>query len=222
MILVLSIRADDVGSVLSSELLPALNGLRSTRVALSIPKFKFESTYDDSLKAAIIQTGIIAPFSGGSLCGLFEEDDGCESLFVGKVIQKTLIDVHEIGVEAAAVTAILIGRSAPLLEDPVSMMCDHPFQFFIYDKTEELVFFEGRLGAPEIPETEPTVPLLDSVHSESHFWSEAFNVDPVDPPAIWLESKATNSSSIRSYISVKKFFSLIIGSLLGFALGFIL
>ena len=102
------------------------------------------------------------------------------------------------------------------------MICDHPFQFFIYDKTEELMCFEGRLGSPEIPETKPTVPLLNSVHSESHVLSESFDVDSVDPPANWLETKATNSSSIRSYISVKDCFSLVFVTLLGFALGFIL
>ena len=102
------------------------------------------------------------------------------------------------------------------------MMCDHPFQFFIYDKTEELMCFEGHLGSPEIPESKPTVPLLDSVHSESNFLSEAFDVNFVDPPANWLESKATNSSSIRSYISDKNCFSLVFVTLLGFALGFIL
>ena len=52
MILVLPI-IDAVGSVLSIALLPTLNDLQSTPVALSIPKVKFESTYDDSLKAAI-------------------------------------------------------------------------------------------------------------------------------------------------------------------------
>ena len=143
---------------------------------------------------------IIAPFSGGSLCGLFEEDDGCESLFIGKVIQKTVIYVHEIGVEAAAVTSVLIGRSAPLLEDHVSMMCDHPFQFFIYDKTDNL--FEGRLSSPEIQETEPAVPfwircIQRAIFGRRHLMS----ILQVHLQIGW--SQATNSSSIRSYISVR-------------------
>ena len=63
--------SDELDAVQFTELLPALDNLQSTRVAaLAVPKYKFESTYDDNLKAAIIQTGIEAPFSAGSLCGL--------------------------------------------------------------------------------------------------------------------------------------------------------
>eukprot|EP00571_Detonula_confervacea_P011578 CAMPEP_0172306950 /NCGR_PEP_ID=MMETSP1058-20130122/7910_1 /TAXON_ID=83371 /ORGANISM="Detonula confervacea, Strain CCMP 353" /LENGTH=276 /DNA_ID=CAMNT_0013019001 /DNA_START=21 /DNA_END=851 /DNA_ORIENTATION=+ len=216
--------SDGVGPALTSELLPVLTGLHSTRVALSIPKFKFESTYDDSLKTAIIQTGIVAPFSGGSLCGLFEGEDGCESLFIDKVIQKTVIDVNEIGVEAAAVTAIKVSRKFVERHtgDPILMILDHSFQFFIYDKSEDLVLFEGRLGAPEIPENEPTEPLLESVHSESDFWSNAFYVNPVDPPAGMVEPKTSDLLSNKGYISAKICFSLIIGAILAFALGLLL
>mmetsp|Transcript_1315 Transcript_1315/g.2562 ORF Transcript_1315/g.2562 Transcript_1315/m.2562 type:complete len:665 (+) Transcript_1315:191-2185(+) len=184
---------DNVGTVTSTDLLQALSDFQSTRVALSLPKFKFESEYDDSLKAALIQTGIVAPFSGGSLCGLFEANS-C-ALFVDKVIQRTVIDVNEEGVEAAAVTAIMVDESAPPEDtnDPILMILDHPFRFFIYDKSEDLVLFEGRLGAPGIPETEPGVALLDAVHSDSDFWSNAFYVNPVDPSATTDEPEPQSS-----------------------------
>ena len=119
---------------------------------MSLPKFKFESTYDDSPKAAIIQTGIVNPFIDGSgaLCRLFDYKNGCESLFIGKMIQKTVIDGNEEGVEAAAVTAIMVvaesGQVMVDLDDPILMILDHKFQFFIYDKSEDQVLFEGRLG----------------------------------------------------------------------------
>mmetsp|Transcript_1317 Transcript_1317/g.2568 ORF Transcript_1317/g.2568 Transcript_1317/m.2568 type:complete len:656 (+) Transcript_1317:191-2158(+) len=186
---------DNVGTVTSTDLLQALSDFQSTRVALSLPKFKFESEYDDSLKAALIQTGIVAPFSGGSLCGLFEANS-C-ALFVDKVIQRTVIDVNEEGVEAAAVTAIMVDESAPPEDtnDPILMILDHPFRFFIYDKSEDLVLFEGRLGAPGIPETEPGVALLDAVHSDSDFWSNAFYVNPVDPSATTDEPEPQPSQS---------------------------
>jgi len=62
------------------------------------------------------------------------------------------------------------------------MMLNHPFQFFIYDKDEELMLFEGRVSNPGVPEDEPEVELLDALHSDSDFWSSNFYVDPVDPP----------------------------------------
>lgn len=186
--------SDDMGPVLSTELLSALDDLQSTRVALSLPKFKFESTYDDILKESLMQTGIVAPFSAGSLCGLLEVDS-C-ALFISEVIQKTIIDVNEKGVEAAAITAIFIGKSAPAeLEDPTLVILDHPFQFFIYDETEDLVLFEGRVGAPEVPDAEPEEPLLNATHSDSDFWTNNFGVVTEDPSVFVPTSTSSTTSA---------------------------
>ena len=76
-------------------------------------------------------------------------------------------------------TAIIgYGFARPPQEDPVLMILDYPFQFFIYVKDSTVMFFEGRLGKPEVPDqTEPKVPLLDAKHSDSDFWSKTFGVD---------------------------------------------
>mmetsp|Transcript_1318 Transcript_1318/g.2571 ORF Transcript_1318/g.2571 Transcript_1318/m.2571 type:complete len:661 (+) Transcript_1318:191-2173(+) len=192
--------SDDSETVLSADLLSILDDdeLESTRVALSVPKFKFESEYDDNLKEALMQLGIEAPFTEGSgaLCGLFEDDKDCEKIVMDKVVQKTVIDVNEEGVEAAAVTAIMMMPTSIEPEDTndsILMIIDHPFQFFIYDHDEELVLFEGRLGAPELPES--GVALLDSKHSDSDFWSNAFYVNPVDPSATTDEPEPQPSQS---------------------------
>jgi len=178
---------DGAESVTSTDVISATSNLQNTRVALSLPKFKFESKYEDELKDALFQLGIVAPFTEGSgaLCGIFEETEGCENLIIDKVIQKTVIDVNEEGVEAAAVTMVGVGLTSvgPPPEDPVLMMLNHPFQFFIYDKDEELMLFEGRVSNPGLPEDEPEVQLLDALHSDTNFWSDNFYVDPVDPPA---------------------------------------
>ena len=157
----------------SEQVLTALEKLETTRVALSLPKFKFESKYEDALKKALQTIGVVAPFTG-DLCGLY----GYCGPYIDKVIQKTVIDVNEKGVEAAAVTAIMVLESAGPSEDPTLMVLDHPFQFFIYDKEENLVLFEGRLGAPDVPEG--SVASLQSMHSEDDFWSKNFYVNPVD------------------------------------------
>ena len=173
--------------VTSTDVISASSSLQNTRVALSLPKFKFESKYEDELKDALFQLGIVAPFTEGSgaLCGIFEDTEGCENLIIDKVIQKTVIDVNEEGVEAAAVTMVGVSLTSvgPPPEDPVLMMLNHPFQFFIYDKDEELMLFEGRVSNPGVPEEEPEVELLDALHSDSDFWSNNFYVDPVGPPS---------------------------------------
>lgn len=178
---------DDMEAVPSSKLLPILDDdLQSTRMALSVPKFKFESEYADTLKDALIDIGIVDPFEEGTgaLCGLFEDKEGCEKIVIDKVIQKTVIDVNEKGVEAAAVTAVMAGITSVGpgdFDDPILMILDHPFQFFIYDKSEKLVLFEGRLGLPEVLEVEPEIALLDAKHSDSDFWSTEFGITPIDP-----------------------------------------
>ncbi len=169
---------EDMGGVSSVDLLIALDDLESTRVALAFPKFRIESIYDDDLMEALLHSGITAPFTGGSLCGIFEEDS-CK-LFIQEIIQKTFIDVNEYGVEAAAVTAMMLGRGLPTGE-PVLMLCDHPFQFFIHDKLEDLMLFEGRVGAPTKTDHNSSVPLLARKHSDEGFWRDWFYINPVDP-----------------------------------------
>jgi serine protease inhibitor len=188
-------------AVTSRDLIAALENLSSTRVALSVPKFKFESKYDDGLKDALMSTGITAPFTEGSraLCGIFENAANCEKLIIDKVVQKTIIDVNEEGVEAAAVTMVGVSLTSigPVItDDPVLMVLDHPFQFFIYDKTEDLVLFEGRLGAPELPEGMPEMALTEGKHSDNDFWLNEFGVETVvDPPAVALVVTDTSSTT---------------------------
>jgi len=201
MIFVLPI-GDGAGAVRSTDLIGILDALESTRVALSLPKFKFESTYDN-IKSALSQLGIVAPFTAGSgaLCGMFENIADCENLVIDDVIQKTVIDVNEKGVEAAAVTAVMVsvtsaGPEEPPPPDPILMILDHPFQFFIYDKEQELMLFEGRLGSPEVPETEPESPLLDAQHTDADFWSNSFGVNPIDPTANMSSTSNTTATVV--------------------------
>jgi serpin B len=146
--------SESSGSATSASVLAARPDLERTRVALALPKFKFKSEYSDALKLSLVHSlGLTAPFEGG-LC-IFGDD--CTS-FISDVIQKTSIDVNEYGVEAAAVTAIISVTSAPPTSS-VLFKADHPFQFFIYDANEELVLFEGRVGAPSISEGAPSAQL---------------------------------------------------------------
>ena len=171
--------ADGAGVVNTTDVIGAYDKLESTRVALSLPKFNFESKYKNDLMEALSALGLNALFTGSSksLCGL---DFSC--LSISSVIQKTSIAVDEKGVEAAATTAVTMmgGSGRPPTDPPILMKLDHPFQFFIYNEKEKLTLFEGRLG---LPEKESSTPLLDAKHSDSDFWQANFGVNPVDPPA---------------------------------------
>ena len=114
-------------AVTSTDLTEALGNLSSTRVALSVPKFKFESKYDEGLKDALISSGITSPFTKESraLCKIFKDATNCENLIIDKVVQKTVIDVNEEGVEAAAVTMVGVSLASirPVITDDPYSWC---------------------------------------------------------------------------------------------------
>lgn len=88
------------------------------------------------MKTSLQNLGLVAPFSGG-LC---VRQNSCDAS-IDFIIQKTVIDVNEEVVEAAAVTAIGVIESVPLPTAPKLMQLDRPFQFWIVHNG--LPLFEG-------------------------------------------------------------------------------
>ena len=171
-----------------------LAGMENTKVAVALPKFKFESVYDENLMSSLKKIGLTAPFERG-LC--FGGEGGCIAK-VTKVIQKTVIDVNEEGVEAAAASAVVVDRSAPPPDVPVLFLADHPFQFFIYEHEEDLVLIEGRVSDPGIS-YDVQEPALDAKHDDPDFWIDSFNVDPKSPKD---DSSAIFRSTMSNYFVV--------------------
>ena len=150
MVFVMPISTEDGvanGIASSVDVIEALPKLERTKIALSIPKFKYESSYQSDLMDSLKTIGVVAPFSGG-LCVM---DGDCSSA-IDVVIQKTVIDVNEKGVEAAAVTLVGVATSLPPPEPVTLFSADHPFQFFIHDSNENIILFEGIVKDPSIPE----------------------------------------------------------------------
>ena len=173
----------------SVEVLAALPNLVRTQVALAVPKFRFESKYEDDLKAALQAMGMTAHFEGGSPEVLCIADGRCDA-YIDVIIQKTIIDMNEKGVEAAAVTLVGIALTSMPPAGAILFQADHPFQFFLYDAVEDLVLFEGRVGAPDIPEG--SLAPLEASHDDADFWSATFGKDVTAPPE--FEVAVTTSS----------------------------
>lgn len=112
------------------------------RVALSIPKFKTESTFE--LQEHLSKMGMPIAFSNNAD---FSGITGDKSLAIDKVIHKAFIDVNEEGTEAAAATAVTMRKTAMLL-DEVKFKADHPFIYLIRDNETNTVLFVGRLMNP--------------------------------------------------------------------------
>lgn len=68
-------------------------------------------------------------------------------LSLGDALHKAKIEVNEEGTKAAAATAFLSFRSSRPLE-PTIFNCNHPFIYFIYEKTQEAILFSGVFRRP--------------------------------------------------------------------------
>lgn len=66
---------------------------------------------------------------------------------LGAALHKAKIEVTEEGTKAAAATVLFSFRSSRPAE-PAQFICNHPFIYLIYDKTEQSVLFTGVFRRP--------------------------------------------------------------------------
>jgi len=123
-----------------------INGLRLTHVALTMPKFEFDSEF--GLKDILAGMGMPIAFSPydadfSGMNGKLET----ERLFISDVVHKAFVAVDEAGTEAAAATAVIVGTTA-VPESPVEVTLDHPFIFLIRDIDTGAILFIGRVLNP--------------------------------------------------------------------------
>jgi len=112
------------------------------RVNLTMPKFEFTS--DFRLRKALSAMGMSDAFCPGAD---FSGMTGNQDLFIAEVVHKAFISVDEEGTEAAAATAVMMPISAPPSE-PVVVIIDRPFIFFIRDIKTGAILFVGRVVDP--------------------------------------------------------------------------
>ncbi len=104
-----------------------------------LPKFRLEWTkvLNEPLKAL----GMRLAFGGGDLSRISD----AAPLEITEVLQKTFVQVDELGTEAAAATSVRAGlTSAP----PALLMADRPFVFAIRERSSGVILFLGALREP--------------------------------------------------------------------------
>jgi len=119
-----------------------LKQLEGRRVALTMPRFEFESSF--GLKEALAAMGMPVAFSGDAD---FSGMTGNRDLYIADVIHKAFVSVDEAGTEAAAATAVVM-RLTALPGTPVAVTVDRPFVFLIRDIETGAILFVGRMVAP--------------------------------------------------------------------------
>lgn len=117
----------------------AVGAMDMRKVALSLPKFKCETTL--SLNRTLMDMGMVKAFSRGGFGPMTDQ-----SVCVGDVSQKCVIEVSEEGTEAAAVTSIGVRLTSLRPENqPVVMRVDRPFLFLIRSIENGNILFIGKV-----------------------------------------------------------------------------
>ncbi len=121
-----------------------LKNLQSKQVELSMPKFKYESSFE--LSQALKSMGMTDAFSSNAD---FSGMNGNRELAISAVIHKAFVDVDENGTEAAAATAVVMRATAAMPQEPVKFTMDRPFIFLIRDIETGTILFVGRVLNPK-------------------------------------------------------------------------
>jgi len=129
-----SLSADRVNSI--------IRDLENKRIALTLPKFEFESEF--SLVKALAALGMPIAFTEAAD---FSGMTGTRELLIGAVLHKAFVSVDEAGTEAAAATAVEMELTS-VPEVPIEVTVDRPFVFLIRDLETGTVLFVGRVTNP--------------------------------------------------------------------------
>ncbi len=112
-----------------------------SELEVSMPRFKFETRLQ--LAAQLNALGMTAAFAlgGADFTGMAPE------LIepITAVVHKAFVEVNEEGTEAAAATAVVIGKVS---SHPTGFYANHPFLFLIRDVKRSTILFMGRVEKP--------------------------------------------------------------------------
>jgi serine protease inhibitor len=119
------------------------HSMATRRVHVLLPKFSFGATYQ--LKGDLSNLGMKGLFQRANLDGMSAEF-GRQGAVVSEVLQKTKIEVDEVGTIAAAVTGIRVRRAIAMRPTPpVEFNADHPFTFAIRNDLTGADLFLGEI-----------------------------------------------------------------------------
>ena len=112
-------------------------------VNLGMPRFEVVAGVD--LSDTLIEMGMPDAFNGSADFSGMTDD----FLMITKVLHKAYIKVNESGTEAAAVTVVIMGKSAaPMPSEAINLTIDRPFLFVLYDHETGAILFMGRVLNP--------------------------------------------------------------------------
>lgn len=140
-------------SSLSHDMLRGLMpALQEYEMIIRMPKFEFEQTHD--VTAALKELGMVKAFD--NVEAEFHGMTTAKPLYINAVRQRAGLIVNEEGTEAWAVTTDDFALGAEHEDERKLLVMDHPFLFFICERTTGTIVFMGRVNNPN--EAEPGEP----------------------------------------------------------------
>ena len=135
---------DVVATLTADSWRSAVAGTTAREVELQMPKFtlRWEALLNDPLKAL----GMRQAFEGGGADFTRMSRSAGDRLYISKVKQKSFVDVHEEGTEAAAVTSVEIRVVCTC--GPQLIRIDRPFVFAIRERLSGTILFLGKIVRP--------------------------------------------------------------------------
>jgi len=119
--------------------------LRSEKIDIYLPKFKFETKYMMGGKQGILgRMGMPTAFSPAEAD--FSGINGRRDFYLSEVIHQAFVEVNEEGTEAAAATGLVVGVT--MVVKKLVFRADHPFIFIIQDRATGNILFMGRVVDP--------------------------------------------------------------------------
>ena len=123
-----------------------IDKLSMTNVNLFFPKFEIDFGVVD-ISDNLIDLGVSQVFSTNGDAGLSRLSDD-PLVFVSSVFHRAVCKVNETGTEAAAATAVVLGRGGRRAPACSTIKFNEPFLFMIVQKTTNLVIFAGTMVNP--------------------------------------------------------------------------
>nr|AAD09285.1 putative serpin [Hyphantria cunea]AAD40672.1 serpin [Hyphantria cunea] len=127
-----------------------MNNLREHYVDITLPKFKFD--YTSQLGGILKELGIRDAFEDtASFPGIARGQYLSERIKISKVLQRSGIEVNELGSVAYAATEIALeNKFGEETESQVEVVANRPFLFFIQDELTRQLLVTGRVSDPTL------------------------------------------------------------------------
>ena len=117
--------------------------LKQHDIKLNLPKFKIDEGYP--MKAVLMDMGMPSAFGNQAKFNVFADSS---PIAIDDIHHQAVIDVNEIGTEAAAATGVVAVDISGSMHPPVAFKADHPFMFMIKDNKTDAILFLGQVNKP--------------------------------------------------------------------------